>query len=353
MKIKVDKYVSEIENLYDVLEENVINLILAPTGSGKSYALINKMKEDYSVAVCAPFVSLANQILFQNEGMEKKKGLKATEYTSYANSVITSFHSAPKLLEMHNIDLLVIDEIHYLVDYASFSSAMIEPFWNTVDALRKKFPKMKVAALTATPHFLRLASFLDFNIINIEQKNPTSKPKAIHVAKSWTNDYKKDHSFLAIVPSIKNGQAWAKKYGGVFLSSSDKETFAFDEVIEGKMPSKKLFATTVLSTGISITDEVDAVYTNWLDLSTIVQSSSRPRQGGHKLFVTQTPNPYFLKDGMAEPKLKFGKSYRDNFMLISEYAQWYSWVAHQDETDLHSIIYQMLWTPDKMLPILL
>ena len=76
MKIKVDKYVSEIENLYDVLEENVINLILAPTGSGKSYALINKMKEDYSVAVCAPFVSLANQILFQNEGMEKKKGLQ-------------------------------------------------------------------------------------------------------------------------------------------------------------------------------------------------------------------------------------------------------------------------------------
>lgn len=353
MKIRVNRYVSEIENMYDILEPNVINLVLAPTGSGKSYAFINNMKSEYNVAVCVPFVSLANQILFQNEDLDKKKGLKATEYTNYANGVITSFHSAPKLLEMHNIDLLVIDEIHYLIDYAAFSPHMINPFWDTINQLKKKFPNMKVAALTATPHFVRLANFLEFNIINIEQVNPTSKPDTIHVGSSWTNDYKKNQTFLAIVPSIKYGQAWAKKYDGIFLSSADKETKAFNEVTEGRMPNKKLFATTVLSTGISITDKVDAVYTNWLDLSTIVQSSSRPRQGGHKLFVTRTPNPYFIRNGLDEPALNFTNSYERNFKLIADYAQWYSWVAHQDETDLHSLIYQMLWAPDKMLPMLL
>lgn len=352
MKIKVNKYLSEIENWYDVLEEKVINLVVASTGSGKTTALIGNMTSNYNVAVVCPFVSLANQIAHQNDEMDRKKGLIANDYTNYSNGIITSFHSAPKLLEMHNIDLLVIDEIHYLIDFAAFSGKVIQPFWDTVTKLQKKFPKMKIVALTATPHFIRLANFLDFKLIVVEQKNPTSKPSQILIDKSWTTNYAKDHSFLAIVPSIKMGQTWASKYKGMFISSSDKDTDKFGQIIEGKMPAKKLFATTVLSTGISITDAVDAVYTNWLDLATIVQSSSRPRQGEHLLKVTQTPKPFFLRDGMNEPRLIFGNNYEANFKLINDYSTWFSLQAHQDESDLYALIYQMLWLPEQPLPLL-
>jgi len=352
MKLKVNKYLSEIENWYDLLEEKTINLIIAATGSGKTKAFISNMKQEYNVAVVCPFVSLANQIAHENDEMDRKKGLIAGDFTNYSNGIITSFHSAPKLLEMHNIDLLVIDEIHYLIDFAAFSGKVIQPFWDTVRKLQEKFPHMKVVALTATPHFIRLANFLEFNIINVEQKTPTSKPSQILVDKSWTTSYAKDHTFFAIVPSLKMGQSWATKYKGTFISSADKDSAKFESVIEGKMPSKKLFATTVLSTGISITDPVDSVYTNWLDLATIVQSSSRPRLGGHLLKVTQTPKPFFLRDGMDEPKLHFSKNYEYNFKLINDYSTWFSLQAHQDEGDLYALLYQMLWLPDQPLPLL-
>ena len=78
--------------------------------------------------------------------------------------------------------------------------------------------------------------------------------------------------------------------------------------------------------------------------------SSRPRLGGHDLKVTQTANPYFLKDGMEEPILNFTSDYEGNFKLLNDYERWYSWTAHQNENDLLSIIYQMLWRPDLNLP---
>lgn len=351
-KLKIDKYMSEIENFYDILDDKAINLVVSGTGSGKTFSMITNMSKTYNVGVLAPFISLANQIALDNEGndLTRRTGLTAQDTITHSNGMITSFHSAPRLLEMHNIDLLVIDEIHYLLDYAGFSGQIIEPLWNTVAMLQAKFPHMKVVALTATPHFIQMADFLNFNTIVVEQKYPTAKPDSIHVGRGWTEHFKKDQSIFAIAPSVKVGSGWAAKYKGTFISAAHKETAAYESVIQGKMPSKKLFATTVLSTGISITDPVDVVYTNWLDLSTIVQSSARPRQGGHKLFVTQTPNPWFLKNGCSEPALIFGKDFKKNFQLIAKYAEWYSWVCHQEESDLYAIIYQMMHAPEIKLP---
>jgi hypothetical protein len=116
------------------------------------------------------------------------------------------------------------------------------------------------------------------------------------------------------------------------------------------MPSQKVFTSTLLATGVSITEPVDTVYTNWLLLSDIVQMSSRPRIGGHDLKVTQTANPWFLRDGMDKPVLDFGKDFEANMRLINEYSTWYSWQAHQDEADLYHIINQMLWLPHAHLP---
>lgn len=348
-KITVDKYCSEID-WDEHLEEGVINLIVAGTGSGKTHSLVTNAPRDKKIAVVAPFTSITEQIFLANPDFSIETGTKTLDKINFANGMITSFHSSSRLLEMNSIDLLVIDELHYLVNYAGFAFGLLNQFWGNVQVLRERFPKMKIVALTATPHFVRMADFLDFNVIVVQQKNPTAKPSEIIVGRSWTGEYKLDNSFIALYPSKKMGAGWAKKHKGSYIDAKTKDSDAFAKIVEGKMPSKKVFTSTLLSTGVSILDPVDIVYTNWLSLTDIVQMSSRPRQGGHLLKVTQTPKPFFLRDGMDKPKLNFGTDFENNFKLLNEYERWYSWMAHQDEVDLFAIVYQMLWRPDILLP---
>lgn len=348
-KIQIEKYCSEID-WEQHLESNIINLVVAPTGSGKTFSLVTNAPRDINVAVVAPFTSITEQIFLANPDFSLESGTKTLDKINFSNGIITSFHSSAKLLEMKNIDLLVIDELHYLINYAGFAYGLINIFWNNVDILRRKFPHMKIVALTATPHFVRLAKFLNFNIITVEQKIPTAKPGEIFVGRSWKNEFKKDSTFISLYPSRKVGKAWATLYKGSYVDSATKDSNTFKSIVDGKMPSKKLFTSTLLSTGVSITEPVDTVYTSWLSLTDIVQMSSRPRLGGHDLKVTQTANPYFLKDGMEEPILNFTSDYEGNFKLLNDYERWYSWTAHQNENDLLSIIYQMLWRPDLNLP---
>lgn len=349
--IKINRYCSEVD-WEPHLKEGVINLVVAPTGSGKTYSFVTNAPRDKNIAVVAPFTSITEQIFLDNSDFSLESGTTASETINFGNGMITSFHSSIKLLAMDNIDLLVIDEIHYLINYAGFARGLINTFWNNVKLLQKKFPHMKVVALTATPHFVRLATFLDFHMIVVQQKEPTAKPSDIMVGRSWTKEYSRDNSFIALYPSRKLGKGWAKKHGGAYIDSQTKDSVAFRDIVDGKMPQKKVFTSTLLSTGVSITEPVDIVYTNWLTLTDIVQMSSRPRVGGHILKVTQTPKPYFLRDGIDEPALDFTDDYEENFKILNRYEQWYSWKAHQDPNDLLSIIYQMLWRPELPLPAL-
>ena len=351
-KITIEKYCSEID-WDNELAHDCINLVIANTGSGKSTSIINDFPRDRRIAILAPFTALTSQLYAANPDFRLETGTSAREQLNFANGTITSFHSAPRLLEMEKIDLLVIDELHYLVNYAGFTYGMINTMWGVVDKLRIKFPDMKIVALTATPQFVRLATFLNLNIIEVEQRVPTSKPSSLHISKSWTADYAKDHTFIALYPSRKLGLGWAKKYRAAYVDSSVKELSSdYLKIIEGKMPNKKLFTSTLLSTGISILDPVDTVYTNWLDLVDIVQTSARPRRGDHQLKVTRTPKPFYMDVDMPEPQLVFGKDIEENFRKLNEYARWYSLQAHQDEKDLYSIVYQMLWAPGQPLPYL-
>ena len=348
--LKVDKYCSEIDIL-EHLKDDCINLVVAPTGSGKSTVALNLSMTELNVAFCAPFLSITQQVKLNYPHLDISTGTKAQEEECLADGRITSFHSAPRLLELKNIDILIIDEIHYLVNYAGFSYGAVGRLWETVDQLKEKHPHMKIVALTGTPHFIRKASFLDFNLIVINQKYPTSKPEEIFVSRSWTREYAKDNSFIALYPSRKLGKIWAKKHNGTYLDSAIKASSkTYQAILEGKLISKKIFTSTILSTGISILDKVDILYTNWLSLTDIVQFSSRPRQGGHLLKVTQTPKPFFLRNGCEKPTLNWTNNYESNFQLLNKYEQWASFAYHQDESDLFTIIYQMLWAPQQELP---
>jgi len=320
---------------------------VAPTGSGKTTALITKGDREKTTAVLAPFTSITEQVYLANPDFELKVGMKDTGEISFSNGRIVSFHSAARLLEMENIDRLIIDEFHYLINYAGFASTMLIGFFSILKQLWQKFPDMITIALTGTPHFVRKASFLDINLIVVEQRFPTAKPSAILIGSTWTKHYERDKIMLCLYPSRKNGLAWANKYNGVFIDSANKDSSeAFAAIVRGEMPAKKVFTSTLLSTGVSINEPVDEVITNWLDLADIAQISARPRQGDHLLKVTRIPKPYFQQTEPNKPKLNFTNDYARNFEILKAYSDWYSWTAHQDEGILSAVIHEMIFKPE-------
>ena len=348
--IEVNKYCSELD--YNaILKPDCINLIIAPTGSGKSSSVLKLAAEGTSVAVVAPFVSITNQMKINFPNMELKTGMKADDVESFANGRITSFHSIPKMLELNNVDLLVIDEWHILASYAGYTAGMLTTFWDTVEKLKQKHPHMKIVALTGTPQFMLMADFLDYNVIAVRPKHIVSKPEVLAISRSWTRELATSENYLYLYPSRKLGRQQATKYKGIYIDSQTKEgSLEYSTILQGKMPGSRIFTSTVLSTGISIIDPVDTVYTNWVDLVDTVQMSARVRQGGHVLKVTQTI-PWFLRNGMDKPLLNWSNNFEKNMKIINDFQTWYSYIAHSaDENELFSVIYQMLWLPEQELP---
>jgi len=352
-KLKVEKYCSEA-NVLDYLEPDCINLICAGTGSGKTKMCMDWATESGNkVAFVAPFVSITNQVKINHPEIEIQTGMKAQDQEVLADGRITSFHSIPRMLELKEIDILVIDEIHILSSYASYTFGMLTTFWRTVEQLRLKHPKMKVVALTGTPQFVRMYPLFNFNFIEIEPRIQLSKPSEILISKSWTKELPKEKNYIYLYSSRKQGRQQANKYDGVFIDSASKDTsMSYHKILDGNMPANRVFTSTLLSTGISITDPVDTIYTNWLDLVSIVQMSARARIGGHKLKVTKTI-PFFLKGGMSKPDLKWSGDFEKDMRLLNQYETWYAYVAHSgDIQDLFTILYSMIWTPLAELPVL-
>lgn len=348
--IQINKYCSEVD--WDsVLQNDCINLVIAPTGSGKSYSMLDMVNKGKNVAVVAPYVSITNQMKITFPEMEIRTGIKEDGSESFADGRITSFHSIPKMLELNNIDLLVIDEWHVLSSYASYTFGMLTVFWDTIEKLKIKHPHMKIVALTGTPQFMMMADFLDYNVIAVRPKHVLSKPSDLFVSRSWTRELSKSNNFLYLYASKKQGRGQANKYNGVYIDAATKgNSESYTAILNGHMPGNRVFTSTVLSTGISITDPVETVYTNWVDLVDTIQMSARVRLGGHQLKVTQTI-PWFLRDGMDEPVLEWSNSFEANMKLLNEYQKWYSYQAHSaDDATLFSILYQMLWLPEDELP---
>ena len=64
--VQIQKYCTEID-WNDLLESNCINLIVAPTGSGKTHAFVTHSSRDKDIAVVAPFTSITEQIFLSSE----------------------------------------------------------------------------------------------------------------------------------------------------------------------------------------------------------------------------------------------------------------------------------------------
>ena len=356
----IDRYCSELGyNFIENLPTQTINLISSKTNTGKSVFFIGSHADDKVIGVTAPFTALSEQIYRDNPSYKVKKGLKAqTEGTiELDNGRITSFHSAERLLELKHLDYLIIDELHEMINYAGFSPAMIGRFWETVDKLKEMHPNLVIIALSGTPQFLRYADFLDMNlyVINLRDTS-TQAPSKIEIKSSWLRDLNSSDKYLYLYNTRKNGRAWANRFDGGYIESAIKEkSKVYEDIVKGKMSHDRIFTSTLLATGVSILEPVDYIYTNWVDLVAIVQLCARPRVGRHILRVTKIKKPVYMRHSvweMKKPELVWTDSYKDNFILLHKYQEWYSCVAHQDEDMLREILYTMLFQPAKELPSL-
>lgn len=350
--LNINKYCSEI-NWEEELKENCINLIVAGTSTGKTKTFLDmSLDEGKNVAFVAPFLSITHQIHSLYPHLDIQTGMKAKEDENSFGGRITTFHSIPRLLELERIDLLVIDEIHSLVNYAGFTWGMLSIFWDTFKKLRIKHPQMKIVALTATPQFLMLYPYFDFNLIVVKTANPLAKPKEILVSRSWLSELKKnDNSFIYLYSSKTQGKQQASKYNGAYIDSATKEkSKVYLDVLSGKASHPRIFTSTLLATGVSIDDFIPTAITNWVGLVDIVQFSARVRPGVDRLLVTQTI-PFFAKDGLQRPNLIWSENFETDMKLLNDYQTYYSILAHSaNQETLYNLIYQMLYLPEEELP---
>lgn len=317
-----------------------------------SKATIVDLPKSHNVAVCSPFIMLNKQFMKNNPLLQIFVGTKPDPFNVLpANGCVTSYHSIPRLLEIppNTLEYLIVDEFHYMVSFAGFATKVIQPFFETVDELRKRHPDLIVIYLTATPAFLEpFVEFRQMECINISVRQPKAKPTEILVQGGLSNNLKRDDgTYICLFNSKKRGLQWAQKYSGAYIAADvDQEEQNYAALIEGDMPTSRVFCSVVLSTGLSINAPVDTLYTSWTNIVDIVQFAARPRQGTHKLVVQSRPMAWlerFAEDpGEADPT---SFTYEQWFIWLHKRLSWYSMIIHQDEGTLYDVLETMIYKP--------
>ncbi|WP_337133850.1 DEAD/DEAH box helicase [Priestia megaterium] len=161
------KYLSEVlkkEDKDDLFKINGLKLCVAPTGSGKTYLIVEEMKNEYQ-AMKAPF-GMKRVLLLVNRSALLEQYLKAIDetflqtfekdgYYVYRNSVhVYSYQTAQKRIDedeefLKAFDLIIMDEAHYF----------LQDSWNgtTDDVFTRIIERSKdvpCAMFTATPEEL-------------------------------------------------------------------------------------------------------------------------------------------------------------------------------------------------------
>ncbi len=347
--LKVNKYCGEIDWTNEFVEG--MNLLVAPTGSGKTSATM-ALAKNHQVGFVAPYVAVTHQVGKQYD-IGVQVGMKEEEFVNTDQGTVTSYHSIPRMLEKEKMEYLFIDEIHVLVGFANFiSKTIINTFWETVQKLIQKHPGLKVVCMTATPHFIKKHPMLNFKKeFYIRTKEPLSKPKQIRLVRSTKELLNSETKYLYLYPSRSMGKKQSNKYKGAYIDSSTKDKSAiYQNILNGEPPIiTKIFTSTCLATGLSITNsDISIAITNWMNIVDIVQLSARVREGVDILYVGRSI-PFFLRSGIDKPSMNFKGDFADDMKMVSDYEQWVSYELHQNYFDelMHDVLFQMIHVPEK------
>ena len=268
-------------------------IFIAPTGTGKTKALIEyiKDKKEQCVFVC-PINSLSRQVYERGDKYFKLINCETRQISLLADihtalsqkkSIIISLATFINFKEMFYNYNVYIDECHFLIEYNNLmnTEGLAE------DIRNKKFKK--IIGITATGFGLS-------KLLKLDEIKPNVKPKSIkHIELGWM-EYFKLENFVAVILEFykKHGKLVVLHNNVMLLEQIKNELTARNILVKMYTSENKevkiinehfitdfdiLLCTSALTTGVSIQDNYYSLYIvqSFDTANTIPQFFSRNR----------------------------------------------------------------------------
>lgn len=305
-----NQYILDNKNNEQLLDEAIrskgIKVVVAPTGAGKSYSLIERAKvlvsedKNCKVIIALPLKTLTLQLGSQ-EGVYKMVG--GDSFDTDSQIIATTYE---KMFEIENYILsqkyvkqkckfhLILDESHLLVSQHLFRENAIK---NIIRYIEQGYFD-SVLLVTATPSPMSL--FRCDEIIEFEGNKSTSAMDKIEIVvvddvlEYIINlDYDKEFPFIRLNNKAKIEELISTMpQKMVRIATEDKGSKYYKDIVDSSKIDDKgidgMLVTSVLEAGVNITDYPDdivpiAVYTDWnISADDIEQFLNRIRRTTNK-----------------------------------------------------------------------
>lgn len=176
---EIGQYVSEaIPDILQFADTHTKIIVRADTGSGKTYAVLNEIRQhrpQARILICAPLTMIVDQ-------QEKAHPDKAVYLTGSSEDakfcdaqtapiIFATYEQAAKYL-WHDFDYIIIDEVHELITANAYKH-------DVITELTQFFNVSKVIGLTATP--LQIFKEIGFSLVNVYRKDQEATPVEVRI----------------------------------------------------------------------------------------------------------------------------------------------------------------------------
>lgn len=176
--IKINKYIGEKQiDFNNIILSKENSLIVAPTGSGKSYSVNTFIKQNpkLKVAFLLPTVALVNNMKgSKSQGIPVGSGFEFLKKNKHRNSIITTYDSLKK---RNDFDVIIVDEAHEIAGSSSYREAILPIL---------QFKK-QIVFITATPEVIEgIKGFKKYDF-SFNKKRKSKRVKIIQTKQSSLN----------------------------------------------------------------------------------------------------------------------------------------------------------------------
>lgn len=254
-----------LEIILNTMQSPGLNLMIAPTGAGKTESIYLAAKElvkkdsNSKVIIAVPIVAIAKQMANAKKDIYEFTGSKSLDYK--ASIIFCTYEKVSKAWELlknqgYKELYLIIDECHNLTYQQRFREKAIHSLFSFMG---QSFFK-SILLMTATPDALAI---LDIDKV-LHFKSKTQKPSMDNIEIVVTNDtigYLKSmdltnrttlvrlNNVTSIEDIIASNPQW------VSITSNNKGSASYLDLVEcGKLKGCSILATSVIQEGVSIKD---------------------------------------------------------------------------------------------------
>lgn len=282
--IEINKYISEhnrgVINAIAGAKGGETHLLIAPTGSGKTYSIINILKQfDYKSVFILPNSANVEQAMIEYDIPGAYDKLSATDAIEKGNVVVMTWDKISKLTETDLSDhIVIIDEIHQTYT-DTYRKKAIKGLYEVSKNFKGRID------ITATPNKL---DFEIYNYIteykqknktkyNVKLYNGTDTKKIIDILNNSNNGA----LLLNDTKELKYISMMINKNNDVITSETKENSKLYEEIMLKSHMSdfKAILNTTTIVAGVNIKNPLitDIIVSGIKDIGTIKQYIARFR----------------------------------------------------------------------------